>query len=392
MDIPVATRLLGAVLGLALVLPPAAATAAERYDVVLRGGRVIDGTGAPWYRGDVAIKDGRVAAVGRLGEAEVEAARTIDLAGLFVAPGFIDMMGQTGASFLDDPRSGDNLLLQGVTTINAGEGDSDAPLDGKAADRAGWRTMAEYFARLERAGMPMNVAQTVGHTQVRRIVLGDTDRTATADELARMKGLVREAMEAGAIGLSTALIYPPAVYAPTGEIVELAKVAGAHGGGYFTHMRNEGDRLLEAIDEALAIGRDAGTPVHIFHLKAAGEANWPKMEQAIARIKAARAAGQQVGADIYPYVNNGLGITALVHPRHSAAGRDDLLRKLADPDARAGIRREIETEGGWENWYRHVGSDWDRVVLVQIKAGAYARHNGETLAAIARASGKDPWD
>lgn len=381
-----------AILALTTSLSPSPSSAAERerYDLLLRGGRVVDGTGAPWYNADVAIKGGRVAAIGRL--KEVDAARTLDVSGLIVAPGFIDMMGQTGASFLKDPRSADNLLLQGITTINAGEGSSDAPLGGEAAKSAGWSTMAEYFDRLDKAGMPMNVAQTVGHTQVRRIVLGDTDRKATTEELEQMKALVREAMEAGAIGVSTALIYPPAVYAPTEEIVELARVAGSYGGGYYTHMRNEGDRLLEAVDEALAIGRSADAPVHIFHLKAAGRANWPKMEQAIARIKAARASGQQVAADIYPYVNNGLVITALIHPRHSADGREALKRKLADPAARAQIKHEIETEGGWENWYRHVGSDWDKIVLVQINAKPYARHNGETLAAIAKAEAKDPWD
>jgi N-acyl-D-amino-acid deacylase len=351
---------------------------------------VIDGTGAPWYAADIAIHDGRIAAIGRPDEAG--ASRIIDVAGLFIAPGFIDMMGQSGASFLQDPRSGDNLLLQGVTTINAGEGRSDAPLDGRDAEAAGWHTMAEYFARLERSGLPMNLVQTVGHTQVRRIVLGETDRRATPAELERMEGLVREAMEAGAIGLSTALIYPPAVYAPTEEIIALARVAGASGGGYYTHLRNEGDRLLEAIDEALAIGKAAGTPVHIFHLKAAGRANWPKLDQAIARIRAARAAGQQVGADIYPYVHNGLGITAFIHPRHSAEGSEALRGRLADPDVRAQIRHEMEAEGGWENWYRHVGSDWDNVVLVQIRAKPYAECAGMSLAGIARAAGKDPWD
>lgn len=377
-------------IGLIILVAPKPVRAAERFDLVLQGGRVIDGTGAPWYRADVAIRAGRIVAIGRLEGGEAH--RTIDASGLYVAPGFIDMMGQTGASFLRDARSGDNLLLQGVTTLNAGEGQSDAPLAGKAADAAGWHTMAEYFARLDAAGLPINVVQTVGHSQVRQLVLGDGDRKPTPDELERMKALVREAMEAGAIGLSTALIYPPAVYASTAEIVELARVAGRYGGGYYTHMRNEGDRLLEAVDEALAIGREAGTPVHIFHLKAAGRANWPKMDQAIARILAARAAGQEVGADIYPYINNGLGITAFIHPRHSAQGGDALLRSLDNPGTRAAIRREIETEGGWENWFRHVGSDWDNVVLVQIKAEPYKGQDGKSLGAIARATGKDPWD
>jgi N-acyl-D-aspartate/D-glutamate deacylase len=361
-------------------------------DLLVRGGRVIDGTGAPWYAGDVAIRGGRIAAVTGRGGVDPKAARIVDATGLYVAPGFIDMMGQTGAPFLNSPRAADNLLFQGITTLNAGEGDSDAPLDGPSAAAAGWRTMAEFFARLARAGMPMNVVQTVGHTRVRKLVIGDVDRRPTPEELARMQALVRGAMSAGAIGVSTALIYPPAVYADTAEIAALAQVAGEFGGGYFTHMRNEGDRLLEAIDEALEIGTRAGTPVHIFHLKAAGRANWPKMELAIARIQAARAAGRAVGADIYPYVNNGLGLDSFVHPRHSAEGRAAFLAKLADPARRAEIRREMEAETGWENWYRHIGSDWQNVVLGQIKAPAYAGGSGRSLAEIAQSAGKDPWD
>jgi N-acyl-D-aspartate/D-glutamate deacylase len=363
-------------------------------DLLVRGGRVIDGTGAPWYAADVAIRAGRIAGVTRPGAADpkAKAARVVDATGLYVAPGFIDMMGQTGAPFLKTPRAADNLLFQGITTLNAGEGDSDAPLDGPAAATAGWRTMAEFFARLTRAGMPMNVVQTVGHTRVRQLVIGDVDRRPTPEELGRMQALVREAMLAGAVGVSTALIYPPAVYADTEEIAALARVAGEFGGGYFTHMRNEGDRLLEAIDEALEIGTRAGTPVHIFHLKAAGRANWPKIDQAIARIQAARAAGRAVGADIYPYINNGLGLASFVHPRHSAAGRAAFLAKLADPAGRAEIRREMEAEAGWENWYRHIGSDWENVVLSAIKAPAYTGGAGRSLAEIARAAGKDPWD
>jgi N-acyl-D-aspartate/D-glutamate deacylase len=366
------------------------ARAQPSYEVVLRGGRIVDGCGTPWYRGDVALKDGRIVAMGRLDDAPAK--RTIDASGLVVAPGFIDMMGQSASSFLEDAHAGDNLLTQGITTINAGEGESAAPLAGEEARRAGWATMAEYFDRLDRAGMPMNAVQTVGHTQVRSIVIGDVDRQATPAELERMKGLVREAMEAGAIGLSTSLIYPPAVYASTEEIIALDRVVAAYGGRYYTHMRNEGDRLLEAIDEALAIGKSAGTPVHIFHLKAAGRANWPKMEQALARIKAARDSGQVVGADIYPYINNGLGLAALIHPRHSAEGAAGLRRKLDDPAARAEIRREMESGVNWENWFRHVGSEWDKVVLGALGAPPYAEHNGKSLSDVARAVGQDPWD
>jgi len=366
------------------------AAAPEKADLLLKGGRVVDGTGAPWYIADVAVRNGKIVAIGRLDHLPAE--RVVDAAGSYVAPGFIDMMGQTGAPFLKDPRAADNLLTQGITTINAGEGESDAPLDAKSAAAAGWTTMEQYFTLLDQAGLPLNVVQTVGHTQVRRIVLGEVDRQASPDELERMKGLVREAMQAGAIGLSTALIYPPAVYASTHEIFALARVAGEFGGTYYTHMRNEGDRLLEAIDEALAIGKSAGTPVHIFHLKAAGQANWPKIDQAIARIKAARASGQQVTADIYPYIHNGLGLEAFLHPRHSSQGIEALHRKLGDPAARAEMRRELETLGGWENWFRHIGSNWDNVILGQIRAKPYAGRAGLSLGQIAREAGKDPWD
>jgi N-acyl-D-aspartate/D-glutamate deacylase len=365
-------------------------SAAEPYDLLLKNGRVVDGAGTPWYLADVAIRNGKIAEIGRLDGRQ--SARTIDASGLVVAPGFIDMMGQTGSPFLKDPQSAFNLLTQGVTTINAGEGESAAPLVGDDARQAGWSTMREYFALLEKSGMPVNVVQTVGHTQVRRCVLGEVDRRPLPVEFEKMKGLVREAMEAGAIGLSTALIYPPAVYASTEEISDLARVAGEFGGGYYTHMRNEGDRLLEAIDEAISIGERADCRVHIFHLKAAGRQNWGKMELAISRIKAARAAGRQVAADIYPYINNGLGITAFIHPRHAAEGPNVLRRKLDDPQVRAEIRREMETNFEYENWHRHTGFDWDRVVLGGMSDRPYAEHNGKSLLAIAKALSKDPWD
>jgi N-acyl-D-aspartate/D-glutamate deacylase len=376
--------------GLALAALGAGPLAAQpRYDVVIHGGRVVDGTGAPWYRGDVAIKDGKIAAIGRI--APADGRRAIDATGKVVAPGFVDMMGQTGGPFIADPATAFNLLSQGITTLNAGEGGSDAPLSEKEGKERGWRTMREFFTKLESAGMPMNVVQTVGHTQIREIVIGDVDRQATPAELDRMRSMVREAMEAGAIGLSTSLIYPPAIYASESEIAELAKVAGEYGGRYFTHMRNEGDRLLEAIDEALRIGAAASAPVHIYHLKTAGQGNWGKMDLALARIHAARAAGQQVGVDVYPYVNNGLGIRALIHPKHAAAGQEALLKKLDDPATRAEIRKEMETLGGWENWFAHAGRDWDRIVVARMSP-PYDRHNGQTIAVIAKAMSKDPWD
>lgn len=365
-------------------------TAAEPLDVVILNGRIVDGTGAPWYKADVGIAHGKIVVIGKLSTAE--ATTKIDAQNLVVAPGFIDMMGQNATALMSNPAAARNLLTQGITTINCGEGDSAAPLSASEGRRLGWTTMREYMALLDSAGLPVNVVQSIGHTQVRSTVLGDTDRRPSAEELERMRQLVREGMQAGAIGVSTALIYPPAVYATTQEIAELAKVAGEFGGRYYTHMRNEGDRLLEAIDEALEIGREANTPVHIFHLKTAGQQNWGKMPQAIARIKAARAAGQQVAADVYPYINNGLSITALVHPRHAAAGIAKLLERLDDEKLRAEIRTDLETTDGWENWYRHVGRDWDRIIVGQTDSAKYRDQTGQSIAAIAKHHGEQPWD
>ena len=378
------------IVSIAMIQSSVTIQAAESFDIVVQGGRVVDGTGAPWYQADIGIRDGIIVEMGRVDSA---AAKTvIDATGLIVAPGFIDMMGQTASPMLEDPKTAINLLTQGITTINAGEGGSAAPLGDKAGRRAGYTTMAEYFAMLDSKGLPVNVVQTIGHTQVRRMVLGDVERRPSEDELKQMQDLVREAMRAGAIGVSTALIYPPAVYAQTQEIAALAEAAGEFGGRYYTHMRNEGDRLLEAIDEALEIGRVGKTPVHIFHLKAAGQQNWGKMQLAIAKIKEARSTGQQVTADIYPYVNNGLGVAALIHPRHFARGRREFLSRLDDQDLRQEIREEMESTDGWENWFRHAGKDWDRIVVGQTNVAQYEALDGQTVAAIAKANDEDPWE
>jgi len=393
MTVPV-TRGTWMVLSISLVLSylPLSLIAAEPpFDLILRGGKIVDGTGSPWYIADVAIRNGKIAKIGRVSVAEGKTA--IEVTGMIVAPGFIDMMGQTATPMMLDPKSAMNLLTQGITTINAGEGASAAPLSAEEGARVGWTTMSEYFALLDMNGIPVNVVQTVGHTQVRRLVIGDVERRPGPEELQKMQALVKEAMDAGAIGVSTALIYPPAVYANTEEIAALAKVAGESGGKYYTHMRNEGDQLLEAIDEALEIGRQGNTPVHIFHLKTAGRSNWGKMPLAIARIKAARASGQQVGADIYPYINNGLEISALIHPRHFSEGREKFRRKLADdPELKKIVRTEIETTGGWENWYRHVGQDWDKIIIGQTNESRYHDVTGQSIAAIAKAKNEDPWE
>jgi N-acyl-D-amino-acid deacylase len=378
------------VLGLALLAISLPVRGEPAHDLIITNGQIVDGSGAPWYRADLVIDGGRIV---HIGPKEKRVARmTLDAGGLVVAPGFIDMMGQTATPFLQNPEAARNLLSQGITTILTGEGDSAAPLGEAEGRKEGWRTMREYLALLDAKGMPVNVAQTVGHTQVRRIVLGDVDRAPGAPELERMKALVREAMEAGAVGLSTALIYPPAVFAKTEEIAALAGVAGEFGGRYYTHMRNEGDRLLEAIDEAIGIGESARTPVHIFHLKTAGQANWGKMDLALGRIQAARAAGREVDSDVYPYVNNGLDLDAFVHPRFFADGQEKFKERLKQPATRAEIRRIMENGTDYENWFRHTGRNWERVVVGRIGAKAYQDHNGQDIAAIARATGRDPWD
>jgi len=378
------------VVGGLLLLLSSLAAAAETYDVVILNGRIVDGSGNPWYEADVGIRGGKIA---RIGDLSPDQAKTVvDAQGLVVAPGFIDMMGQTATPLLRNPASAANLLAQGITTINCGEGVSQAPQSPETWRSSGWQSMAEYFQLLDMKGLPVNVVQTVGHTQVRLIVLGDDDRRASPEEMQRMKELVREGMKAGAIGVSSSLIYPPAVFASQQEIAELSSVAGEYGGRYYTHMRNEGDQLLEAIDEALAIGKEAKTPVHIFHLKAAGEQNWPKMALAIEKIKAAREKGQQVTADIYPYVNNGLGIAALIHPRHFAAGDAALRAKLDDKDLRTTIRNEMENETNWENWYRHIGKDWNKLIVGSAADASFNGTQGKSLAEIAKARDEDPWE
>lgn len=375
----------------AVLIPAAAGSLADepKWEIVIKNGRIVDGSNAPSYVADVGIHGGKIVRIGQIDISHAE--RVIDATGLVVAPGFIDMMGQSATPMYEDPKSALNLLTQGITTINAGEGASAAPLGTEAGARQGWTSFAEYFALLDSLGLPVNIVQSVGHTQVRELILGEVDRRPSDVELQQMRQLVEEGMQAGAIGVSTALIYPPAIYARTEEIASLCEVAGQYGGRYYTHMRNEGDRLLEAIDEALDIGRTGKTPVHIFHLKAAGKQNWHKMPLAIAKIKAARAQGQHVTADIYPYINNGLGIGAFIHPRHFGEGSERLMQQLDSPDKQAEIRSEMESTDGWENWYRHVGFDWGRVIVGKTSNSEYDARIGKTVAEIASTDEEDVW-
>ena len=371
---------------------------ASPFDVLLTNARVIDGTGGAPVDADIGLRGDRIIAVGAL--ADREAARTIDAAGRVVAPGFVDMMGQASLVLITDPPSAESKLRQGITTYLSGEGGSAAPqsdatlsnppvIDG---DTLRWRRYSEYFAILERYGIPINVVHDVGLTQVRRVVLGDEDVAPTPEQLEQMKSLVREGMEDGAVGVSTSLIYPPAIYASTDELVALSAVAGEYGGVYFTHMRNESHAVLEAIREAITIGEGAGVPVHIYHLKAAGQRNWPLMDQALALIDSVRTAGMDVTADIYPYVRNGIGLGSFLHPRHYARGTGAFLATLGDPDLRARLREEVETDSEWENWYQHVGMDWNNVLIVSAPDAVDPNVVNRSVAEAAEVLGTDPWN
>src|SRR5450755_3502744 len=292
-----------------ILLGVAFAAAESPFDLVIANGHIIDGTGSPWYSADIGIRDGHVVAIGNLSAAP--RGRTIDAHGKVVAPGFIDMLGQSETTILVDARL-PSKIYQGITTEITGEGGSAAPLNDSilANDRPGyehykvkadWRTFREYFARIEKQGMGINLASYVGATQIRRMVLGNADVQPTPEQLEKMKALVRDAMKDGTVGVSTSLEYAPAPYAKTEELIALAAEASKFGGIYSTHMRDESASVLEAIDEALRIGREAHIPVEIWHIKVAGKDNWGRMPEVVAKINAARAAGADVTADTYAY-------------------------------------------------------------------------------------------
>lgn len=350
------------------------------FDLVIAHGRIVDGTGSPWYSGDVGIRDGRIAAIGNLENSPRK--RTIDAQGKVVAPGFIDMLGQSELTVLVDPRL-PSKIYQGITTEITGEGNSAAPLNDTmlAADSAGyehyhlapdWQNFRQYFARIEKQGMGINLASYVGATSVRRMVLGDADVQPTTAQLEQMKVLVRDAMRDGAVGLSTALQYAPAPYAKTPELIALASVAAQFGGIYATHMRSEGDQVLESIDEAARIGHEAHIPVEIWHLKAAGKTNWGKMPQLVARIDQARASGVDISANTYAYTAWFNTFSAFVPPWAHDGGDARLVERLKDPAVRARIRKDMLTAGKdsagevWDNeWQEVPGPEGIQIAVVQ---------------------------
>lgn len=366
----------------------------QGYDLLITGGRIVDGSGNPWYRADIATRGGRIVEIGDLAGRQAE--RIIDAADRVVSPGFIDMMGGSTRPLLEDPVSALSKLHQGITTILVGELTTEAPQNERTfpgpvevdGENVTWRTYEEYFALLEQRGIALNAVHNVGAAQVRLVVLGVEDRAPTADELEEMKALVAEAMEDGVFGLATSLIYPPATYASTEELIELAKVAAQYNGVYFSHMRNESHGVVTALEEAIRIGEEAGLPVHIYHLKAAGQDNWPLMEAALARIAQARKNGLDITADVYPYIRNGIFLGSFIHPRHFAKGDADFLPTLSDPEVRQQLQSEIEDTYDWENWYRHVGSNWDNVLITRAENKAYV---GLSIQEAAEESGVDPW-
>ena len=370
------------------------------FDVVIRGGTIYDGTGAPGRRADVGIRGDRIANVGDLSGRP--ATTVIDAAGLAVAPGFINMLSWSTESLLVDGRS-QGELREGVTTQIFGEGSSMGPLTSgmkqRAVEQMGdlkyditWTTLSEYLRELEKRGVSQNVASFIGATTIREHVIGLEDKKPTAAQLDEMRALVRQEMEAGALGIGSSLIYAPAFYASTEELIELCKVAAQHRGKYISHIRSEGNRLLEAVDEFIRISREAGIPAEIYHLKAAGQANWPKMDRVIAKVEAARKEGLKITADMYTYPAGATGLDASMPPWVLDGGYEAAYKRLADPATRTRIAAAIRTPSNdWENLYRAAGSA-DRVLLVEFKSDKLKPLTGKTLAEAAKMRGEDPVD
>jgi len=386
------------VLGIVTGCSPTRPNVAGPFDLVIENGHIVDGTGSPWYGADVGIRDGRIAAIGDL--ARDSATRRLDAQGRVVAPGFIDMLGQSELTILVNPHL-PSKIFQGITTEITGEGGSIAPLNDSiiAADHVtyehfnitpNWRTLAEYFARLGEQGMGINLATYVGATQVRRMVLGDVDKQPSRDELDRMKTLVREAMEDGAVGVSTSLQYPPAPYATTEELIALAQEASRYGGIYATHMRSEGANVLEAIDEAVRIGREADIPVEIWHLKAAGKAQWGLMPKIVAKIQEARDSGVEVGANTYAYPAWYNGTSAFIPPWAHDGGDKKMLERLRDPATRERIRRDMMApDVSWENEWQEIPGP-EAVLIAVVSNPDLLSLQGKTLAQIAKERNNDP--
>lgn len=368
------------------------------YDLLLRHGTIYDGSGGAPFVADVAVDGDRIVAVGDLSAAKAK--REVDCTGMAVAPGFINLLSWATESLLHDGLSQSDIR-QGVTLEIMGEGESMGPLNpqmkkdmvsqqGDLRYAVPWTTLGEYLEHLEKRGVSCNVASFVGATTVRVHEIGCADRAPTPEELARMRKLVHQAMAEGALGVASSLIYAPAFYAKTDELVELAKAAAPHGGIYISHLRSEGNRLLEAVEELISISRQAGIPAQIYHLKAAGESNWPKMDALLSRIESARAEGLRITADMYTYPAAATGLDASMPPWVQEGGYGEWAKRLKDPAIRERVRREMTTPtDAWENLYLAAGSP-EKVLLVGFKNPALKPLTGKTLAEVSKLRGKSP--
>jgi N-acyl-D-amino-acid deacylase len=371
---------------------------AQDFDVIIRNGAVYDGSGGEAQHVDLAIKGDRIAGLGDFKDAS---ARTIvNASGLAVAPGFINMLSWSTESLIQDGRS-QSEIREGVTTEIMGEGESMGPLNEELKKRVlreqadikfeiKWNTLADYLQYLEKRGVSCNVASFIGAATIRENVIGFEDKAPTPEQLDQMRELVRKEMEAGALGIGTALIYPPAFYAKTEEIIELCKVAAKYKGKYISHMRSEGNQLLEALDELIRISREANIPAEVYHIKAAGQKNWPKVDELLSRIEAAQKGGLNIRANMYTYTAAGTGLDACFPPWTEDGGYPALFKRLRDPATREKIKAEVMIDSDkWENLYLAAGSP-DKILLVAFKSEKLKPLTGKTLAEVAKMRGKDP--
>lgn len=369
------------------------ATAADSYDLVIRNGRLVDGTGNPWFHGDVAVRGDRMIAVGRIPNATAK--REIDAKGLVVAPGFIDMHSHSDFVLFEDGDA-QSKIRQGVTTDVLGESGSAGPFVKQLpphvvnikGEKVELRTMRDYFDAIDRAGVSINVASYVGLGQVWECVMGRSHRRPTVEEFAEMKSLISQAMQDGAFGLSSMLMMPPGSLATTDDIVELCKVVREHGGIYSSHIRNEGLGVFDSVKEAIAIGERAGVPVDIIHLKIADEKYWHRMPEVVALIEAARQRGVNVQANVYPYTRGNNNLSSIIPPWAHEGGSQKLIERLKDPQQRIRLKRDIEAGiDGWYNHYTAVGRDWSRMLV-----SANNSYRGLTMDRVIaeRSKGRDP--
>ncbi len=391
-----ASHLYLALSGLALLaVVPAPA---EEFDVVIKNGTVYDGSGGEGHKADVALRGDRIAGVGDFKDAK--ARLTIDARGMAVAPGFINMLSWATESLIADGSS-QSEIRQGVTTEIMGEGVSMGPVNDRMREKMlreqkdirydiPWTTLADYLGFLEKRGVSCNVASFIGATTIREYVLGFEDKAPTPKQLEEMRALVRQEMEAGALGIGTSLIYPPAFYAKTEELIELCKVAAQYQGKYISHLRSEGNQLLEAFDELLRISREAKIPAEVYHIKAAGKSNWPKLDALLAKIEAAQKEGLKITADMYTYTAAGTGLDACLPPWTAEGGYPALFKRLRDPATREKIAREVKTPSdAWENLYLAASSP-EKILLVGFKSEKLKPLTGKSLAEVAKMRGKDP--